>query len=59
MFKKFSVLLILTNWEEYKKLTENIFLKNMNISNVIDTRRVLEPNRFTNINLKSFGLGKS
>jgi len=55
--KNSSCCLILTDWDEYKKLDQKIFLKNMKSPYIIDTRRVLNNNNFSKTNLISFGLG--
>jgi len=55
--KNSSCCLILTDWDEYKKLDQKIFLKNMKSPYIIDTRRVLNNNKFNKTNLISFGLG--
>lgn len=49
--------IILTEWDEYKKLTENIFRRNMKTSRVIDARRILNPEKFSKIEFKALGLG--
>jgi len=48
---------ILTEWDEYKKLNTNVFRKNMKELNIIDTRRILDPTKFTEFNFKAIGLG--
>lgn len=48
---------ILTEWDEYKKLNTNVFRKNMKELNIIDTRRILDPTKFTDFNFKAIGLG--
>lgn len=49
--------LILTDWDEYKKLNQKVFLKNMKFPYIIDTRRILKNDDFSETNLISFGLG--
>ena len=49
--------IILTDWDEYTKLTATIFLKNMRTKNIIDARRVLNPEKFKKLNFKAIGLG--
>jgi len=48
---------ILTEWDDYKKLKTNVFRKNMKELNIIDTRRILDPTKFTEFNFKAIGLG--
>ncbi len=48
---------ILTEWDDYKKLNTNVFRKNMKELNIIDTRRILDPTKFTDFNFKAIGLG--
>jgi len=48
---------ILTEWDDYKKLNTNVFRKNMKELNIIDTRRILDPAKFTEFNFKAIGLG--
>jgi UDPglucose 6-dehydrogenase len=50
--------IILTGWDEYKKLKPIIFKKYMNNVNVVDAQRILSPNDFKNINFRAIGLGK-
>jgi UDPglucose 6-dehydrogenase len=51
--------IILTEWDEYKKLKQNDFIKNMKSVNVIDARRILDPTKFDKINFRALGLGKN
>ena len=48
---------ILTEWEEFKKLKPEKFVKLMKTANVIDARRILNPKKFESINFKAVGLG--
>ena len=48
---------ILTEWDDYKKLNTSVFRKNMKELNIIDTRRILDPTKFTDFNFKAIGLG--
>ncbi|MGI0059026.1 MAG: UDP binding domain-containing protein, partial [Nitrosotalea sp.] len=50
---------ILTEWDEYKKLNPSNFKNKMKQSNIIDARRILEPHRFSRLNFMAIGLGKS
>ena len=49
--------LILTEWDEYRKLQSSLFKKYMKKTNLIDARRVLEPSKFSKLNFKAIGLG--
>ncbi len=48
---------VLTEWDNYKKLKPSTFRKNMKEYNIIDTRRILDPTKFTEFNFKAIGLG--
>ncbi len=48
---------ILTEWDDYKKLKTNVFRNNMKELNIIDTRRILDPTKFNEFNFKAIGLG--
>jgi len=48
---------ILTEWDDYKKLKANVFRKNMKELNIIDTRRIFDPTKFTEFNFEAIGLG--
>ncbi len=48
---------ILTEWDEYRKLTPLKFKKNMREINIVDGRRILDPLKFKNLNFKAIGLG--
>ncbi len=49
--------LILTEWDEYRKLKSSLFKKYMKKTNLIDARRVLDPGKFSKLNFKAIGLG--
>ena len=49
---------ILTDWNEYKKLKPSIFLNNLIRKNIIDAKRILEPSKFSKMNFKAIGLGE-
>ena len=49
--------IILTEWDIYKKLTANIFKKYMKTAKVIDARRILNQNKFLDIDFKAIGFG--
>jgi len=48
--------IILTDWDEYKRLKPKDFTK-MKGRNIIDARRVLNPSNFSKFNFKAIGLG--
>jgi UDPglucose 6-dehydrogenase len=49
--------LILTEWGSFGKIKQDKFKKLMKIPNVIDARRILDPDKFSDINFKAVGLG--
>lgn len=49
--------LILTEWDSYKKLSPQKFKKLMKKPNIIDARRILDPKKFSKLNLQAIGLG--
>jgi len=49
--------IILTEWDDYKKLNPSILKKNMKELNIIDARRILDPSKFKEFNFKAIGLG--
>jgi len=55
--KESECCLILTEWDSFKKLKPKKFKKLMKKPNVIDARRILDPNKFLDINFKAVGLG--
>ena len=50
--------IILTDWDEYKRLVSSKFEKNMSNPNIIDARRVLNPSKFSKLNFRAIGLGQ-
>ena len=50
--------IILTEWDIYRNLKQKDFIKYMRTPNVIDARRILDPNKFTKINFVAIGRGK-
>ena len=48
---------VLTEWNSFKKLQPENFKKLMRNPNVIDTRRILNPEKFDSLNYKAIGLG--
>ena len=55
--KNSSCCIILTEWEQYKKLQPAIFKKNMKKPSIIDARRILNPLKFSKLNFRAIGLG--
>jgi UDPglucose 6-dehydrogenase len=49
--------ILMTEWDEYKKLNAQTFKKYMRNPNVIDARRVLTSNKIKGINFLAIGLG--
>ena len=49
--------IIVTSWEEYKKLNSEFFKKHMKQAIVFDCRRIFKPNEFNDI--EYLGIGKS
>jgi len=49
--------IIMTEWDEYNRLRFDDFKKNMRIPNVIDSRRILDPEKFSDLNFHAIGLG--
>lgn len=49
--------IILTEWDDYKKINREVFSKNMKEVNIIDARRILNPSDFSKFNFKAIGLG--
>jgi UDPglucose 6-dehydrogenase len=48
---------IMTEWDEYKELRQDIFKKYMKRPNVVDARRLLDPRDMNGINITAVGLG--
>ena len=51
--------ILMSDWEDYRQLGENIFKKYMKKANVIDARRVLDHSKMNGLNLSAIGLGKT
>jgi UDPglucose 6-dehydrogenase len=49
--------ILMTEWDEYKKLNAQTFKKYMRNPNIIDARRVLTSNKIKGINFLAIGLG--
>ena len=49
--------IILTDWDDYKKITRDNLIKYMKIPAIIDTRGMLKKSDFNNIKFQSLGLG--
>jgi len=52
-----DVCIILTEWDEYTKINQNDLKKYMNNANLIDARRILNPEKFSKINFNAIGFG--
>jgi len=52
-----DVCIVLTEWKEYQRIKQNDLIKNMKQANIIDTRRILEPKKFHDVNYVAIGLG--
>jgi len=48
---------ILTEWDQYKKLSPRKFVENMKYPNIVDARRLLDPKKFSDLNYHAIGLG--
>ena len=55
--KNSNCCVILTEWDNYKKIKPQKFKNTMKTVNIIDTRRVLEPSKFLGMNFRAIGLG--
>ena len=51
--------IILTEWDEYRNLKPKVFKSSMKNVNIIDARRILDSNKFSNLNFEAIGLGSS
>lgn len=49
---------LLTEWDQYKKIKPHDFKLNMRTPNIIDARRILNPKKFLHLNFKAIGLGR-
>jgi len=49
--------IIMTDWDEYKKLHLSDFKNTMRALNIIDSRRVFDPAKFSKANFRAIGLG--
>jgi UDPglucose 6-dehydrogenase len=50
--------IILTDWNEYKKLKPSFFMKNLKTKKLIDAKRIFDPSKFSKIDFKAIGLGE-
>jgi UDPglucose 6-dehydrogenase len=48
---------IMTAWDEYKKLKPSDFEKRMKIVNIVDAQRILDDKKFENMSFNAIGLG--
>jgi len=49
----------MNEWDEFKKLKAHDFTNSMRTPNVVDVRRVFDPERFQSVRLTAIGLGSS
>jgi UDPglucose 6-dehydrogenase len=56
--KKSDCCVIMTGWDEYKKLEPEDFKNNMKIVNIVDAQRALKNKKFEMLSFKAIGLGK-
>jgi len=57
--KNADAAILVTEWDEFKKLTPGDFIENMNNPIVIDSRRIYDPETFSEkLNFTAIGLGK-
>ena len=50
--------ILVTEWEEFKKLTQEDFIKNMKKHILIDGRRIYDPKQYRKLKFEAIGLGK-
>ena len=55
--KETDVCIILTEWDEYAKISQNDLKKYMKNTNLIDARRILKPEKFSKVNFHAIGFG--
>jgi len=53
---KTDACIILTEWDEFKKIDQKMIQKFMKHKNIIDARRILDPEKFSRVNFKAIGL---
>ena len=51
--------IIMTEWDEFRKFTAKDFHAYMKSPNIVDARRILDPNGFREINYVAVGLGRA
>ena len=49
----------MTEWGEFHKLTPRDYIAHMKTPNVVDARRIYDPDRFRELNFAGVGLGPS
>ncbi len=57
--KEASCCIVMTEWDEFKKLGASDFKKYMKTPNIVDARRVYSPERFKDVNFVAVGVGPS
>ncbi len=55
--KEADCAIVMTEWDEFKKLKARDYIANMREPNVIDARRIYRPEEFEQLNLVAIGLG--
>ena len=50
---------VMTEWDEFKRLRPKDFLREMKTPNIIDARRIFEPSKYEELNYVRMGLGSS
>jgi len=58
-FKNTDCCVLLTEWDDYAKLSPVDFKIKMKNPNIIDARRILKPEKFSKLNYFALGLGKN
>ena len=55
--KEADCCIVLTEWDEFRRLAPEDYLAQMETPNVVDARRVYDPEKFAKINFREVGLG--
>jgi UDPglucose 6-dehydrogenase len=50
---------IMTEWDQFRKLRPKDFRANMKLPNILDARRIYDPEEFRELNYSAIGLGKN
>ncbi len=51
--------IVMNEWDEFKKLKAHDFTGRMNTPNVVDARRIFDPEEFQDVRLVATGLGEN